>query len=129
MSPPSKTALSSALALTLRMIVMPTTGLSLRSSLQSLQVASLGESGSMIFSTLPLNTPFVSTMRTRDFSFLVLSSTVFHRPAGVVDWPNAETAAPASTQAMARLRVESLGMVWLRSEKGSVEVHHRRGAG
>ena len=69
MSPPWKTFLSSVLCLTLRMIVMPTIGLSLRSSLHSLQTASFGASGSTIFSTLPLKTPFVSTMRTSDLSF------------------------------------------------------------
>src|SRR5690349_19465362 len=128
MSPPSKTDLSSPLALTLRRIVMPTTGLSLRSSLHSLHVASFGESGSSICSTLPVYTPLDSTMRTSDFSFPLASSIVFQTPAGV-DCAEAASDAAASRQAVANARAGAVVMARLRSEQRGIEVHHRRGAG
>ncbi|OQC17962.1 MAG: hypothetical protein BWX79_00073 [Alphaproteobacteria bacterium ADurb.Bin100] len=74
--------LSSALALMLRMMVMPSTGLPLRSSVHLSQTSSTLVAGSRNFSIVPVNTPLVSLMRTRDFSFLVSSSIVFHTPTG-----------------------------------------------
>ena len=62
---------------------MPSTGLSLRSSLHLSHLESCLPA-SKIFSILPVSTPPASVMRTSDFSVLPSSSIVFHRPTGVV---------------------------------------------
>ena len=75
---------------------MPSTGLSLRSSVHSSHMASA--LSVRIFSTLPVSTPPSSVMRTSDFSALVSSSMVFHRPTGVA-WASAVPAATLSSRA------------------------------